>query len=266
MKIGITGINGRMGTQIAKLVHKNDVTEIIFGLVDKKLNLEGEDIGKMTGIDDLNLKSGSDIDQLFQKSDAVIDFSSPELSILCAKKAAEYQKILVCGTTGFTEKQKQNLYEASNDTVIIYSTNMSIGVNLLMNLTEKVAKILHEDYDAEIIEMHHRHKKDAPSGTALSLGEAIANGRNLNFGEVAKKTRDGMVGKRTKNEIGFASLRGGDVIGDHTVIFAGDGERIELSHKASDRIIYAKGAIRATIWASGQKKGFYSMRDVLKGF
>lgn len=266
MKIGITGVNGRMGTQIAKLVYDNVVTEIAAGLVDKKLNLDGENIGKIANIDNLNLPATSNIDELFEKSQAVIDFSSPELSILCAKKAAEHKKIFVCGTTGFTEEQKQNLYESSNNTVIIYSTNMSIGVNLLMNLTENVAKILHEDYDAEIIEMHHRHKKDAPSGTALSLGEAVAKGRGLNFGEVAKRTRDGITGARTKNEIGFASLRGGDVIGDHNVIFASDGERIELSHKASNRTIYAKGAIRAAIWGSGQKSGLYSMRDVLKGF
>jgi len=266
MKIGITGINGRMGAQIAQLVCKNDITEIAFGLVDKKFGLDGKNIGDITSIKGLDLNASSDIDALFQSSDVVIDFSSPELSILCAKKAVEYQKILVCGTTGLTEAQKQNLYEASLETKIVYSTNMSIGINLLMNLTEKVAKILHEDYDAEIIEMHHRYKKDASSGTALSLGEAVANGRGLNFGEVAKRTRDGITGERSKNEIGFASLRGGDVIGDHSVIFASDGERVELTHKASNRIIYAKGAIRAAIWASGQENGLYSMRDVLRGF
>jgi 4-hydroxy-tetrahydrodipicolinate reductase len=266
MKIGITGINGRMGTQIAKLIYENDITEIAFGLVDKKLGLDGQDIGEIIGIKSLNLFASNDIDALFKNSDAVIDFSSPELSILCAKKAAHYKKIFVCGTTGFTEEQKQFLYDAAAQTKIVYSTNMSIGINLLMNLTEKVAKILHEDYDAEIIEMHHRYKKDAPSGTALSLGQAVANGRGLDFGKVAKRTRDGIVGARTKNEIGFASLRGGDVIGDHSVIFASDGERIELTHKASNRVIYAKGAIRAAIWASGQENGLYSMRDVLKGF
>ncbi|MDA7705393.1 4-hydroxy-tetrahydrodipicolinate reductase [Rickettsiales bacterium] len=266
MKIGITGINGRMGTQIAQLVYQNDITEIAFGLVDKKLGLDGQNIGEIIGIKNINLEANSDIDKLFKNSDAVIDFSAPELSILCAQKAAQYNKIFICGTTGFTEKQKQNLHEASIKTKIVYSTNMSIGVNLLMNLTEKVSKILHEDYDAEIIEMHHRYKKDAPSGTALSLGEAVAQGRGLDFGEVAKRTRDGITGERTKNEIGFASLRGGDVIGDHSVIFASDGERVELTHKASNRIIYAKGAIRAAIWASGQKNGLYSMRDVLKGF
>ena len=266
MKIGITGINGRMGTQIAQLVHQHDIADISFGLVDKNLGLDGQNIGEIVGIKNLDLVANSDIDELFKNSDAVIDFSAPELSILCAKKAAQYKKIFICGTTGFTESQKQNLYGAAVKTKIFYSTNMSIGVNLLMNLTEKVAKILHEDYDAEIIEMHHRYKKDAPSGTALSLGEAVASGRGLNFGEVAKRTRDGITGERTKNEIGFASLRGGDVIGDHSVIFASDGERVELTHKASNRIIYAKGAIRAAIWASGQENGIYSMRDVLKGF
>ena len=133
-----------------------------------------------------------------------------------------------------------------------------------MNLSEQVARILHSDYDVEIFEMHHKNKVDAPSGTALSLGEAVAKGRNLNFGEVCRKTREGIVGKRAENEIGFCALRGGDVIGDHSVIFAGTGERIELVHKASNRDIYAVGALRAAIWAVGKPQGFYTMQDVLK--
>jgi 4-hydroxy-tetrahydrodipicolinate reductase len=141
---------------------------------------------------------------------------------------------------------------------------MSIGVNLLMNLAEQVAQTLHSDYDAEIFEMHHRDKIDAPSGTALCLGEAVAKGRGLNFGEVSRKSRDGIIGKRETNEIGFCALRGGDVIGDHSVIFAGNGERIELTHKASNRDIYAAGALRAAIWSNGKPQGFYSMQDVLK--
>ena len=141
---------------------------------------------------------------------------------------------------------------------------MSIGINLLMNLAEEVAKTLHSDFDAEILEMHHRNKVDSPSGTALSLGKAVAKGRGLDFGEVSRKTRDGIIGKRSDNEIGFAALRGGDVIGDHTVIFAGPGERIELTHKASNRDIYANGALRAAVWSVDKDRGFYTMQDVLK--
>ena len=205
----------------------------------------------------------NNLEDCFEKSDVIIDFSSPELTLLCAKLASVYGKTLVSGTTGFTLEQKQKLRDYSSDAVIIWSSNMSIGVNLLLTLSEKVANILHDDYDIEILEAHHRNKVDAPSGTALCLGEAVAKGRGLDFGKVLRRTRDGIIGKRNKEEIGFASLRGGDVIGDHSVIFCGDGERVELTHKASNRIIYAKGAIRAAIWSKDQKNGFYSMRDVL---
>ncbi len=267
MKIGITGINGRMGKTIVKSLGENEFTDLAFGSVRKGSSLIGKDIGEIVGFDKNGILASDDLEQMFDKCDAVIDFSSPELTLECAKLAAKHKKILVSGTTGITESQKQQLAGFSANCVIIWSSNMSIGVNLLINLSEKVAKILHNDYDAEIFEMHHNNKVDAPSGTALSLGEAIAKGRGLNFGEVCRKTRDGIIGKREKNEIGFSSLRGGDVIGDHTVIFAGIGERIELSHKASNRDIYARGAIRAAIWGSGKKNNqgnrLYSMRDVL---
>ena len=180
-----------------------------------------------------------------------------------AKKCAEQKKVLVCGTTGFSENEKQQFASHAKDTVIIWSSNMSLGVNLLMNLTEKVAGILHEDFDVEIVEMHHKNKVDAPSGTSLSLGAAVAQGRHIELQKNAVMARVGKDAKRNKGEIGFATLRGGDVIGDHTVIFAGDGERIELTHKASSRDIFAKGAIRAAIWGTAKQPGFYSMRDVL---
>jgi 4-hydroxy-tetrahydrodipicolinate reductase len=267
MKIGITGINGRMGKTLVKAVSENEFTELTFGLVRNGSSLIGKDVGEIVGLDKNGILASDDLEKMFLACDAIIDFSSPELTLECAKLAAKYNKILISGTTGITENQKQQLAGFAASCVIIWSSNMSIGVNLLINLSEKVAKILHNDYDAEIFEMHHHNKVDAPSGTALSLGEAIAKGRGLNFGEVCRKTRDGIVGKREKNEIGFSSLRGGDVIGDHTVIFAGIGERVELSHKASNRDIYARGSIRAAIWGSGkrsnQESGFYSMRDVL---
>jgi 4-hydroxy-tetrahydrodipicolinate reductase len=204
------------------------------------------------------------LDEFVKSSEVIIDFSAPALTIDVAKLVNKYGKILVSGTTGLTDDQKQELKNLTGNCVIIWSSNMSIGVNVLMNLAEQVSKTLHNDYDVEIYEMHHKHKVDAPSGTALSLGEAVAKGRNLNFGEVCRKTRDGIIGKRGENEIGFCSLRGGDVIGDHSVIFAGPGERVELTHKASNRNIYALGAIRAAIWSEGKTHGFYSMKDVLK--
>jgi 4-hydroxy-tetrahydrodipicolinate reductase len=205
----------------------------------------------------------SDINQFVQSCDAIIDFSAPALSLEMAAKCAEFKKVLVCGTTGFSEGEKQKFASYAKDTPIIWSSNMSLGVNLLMNLAEKVAGILRDDFDVEIVEMHHRNKVDAPSGTALSLGAAVAKGRGVDLEKVGTTTRSGKEAKRIKGEIGFATLRGGDVIGDHSVVFAGDGERIELTHKASNRDIFAKGAVRAAIWGSAKQPGFYSMRDVL---
>lgn len=263
MKIAITGINGRMGKTVAKAVLENDLTDISSALLEPANKLVGADVGKIIGGDEIGIKATDNLEEFVKNAEVIIDFSAPNLTVDLAKMVAKYDKILVSGTTGLSEEQKQELKTLSKDCVIIWSSNMSIGVNLLMNLAEQVARILHSDYDAEIFEMHHRNKVDAPSGTALSLGEAVARGRNLNFGEVSRKTRDGIIGKRSENEIGFCSLRGGDVIGDHSVIFAGSGERVELTHKASSREIYALGALRAAIWAEGKPSGFYTMRDVL---
>jgi 4-hydroxy-tetrahydrodipicolinate reductase len=264
MKIGIIGISGRMGKSVAKAALKDDLHDISAGLVRLGSDLVGKDIGAIIGGDNLGVVATDNLEELVRNSEVIIDFSNPALSLQLAELIEKYQKTLVCGTTGFSEDEKLQLKNHAKNCIIIWSSNMSIGVNLLMNLAEQVAKTLHSDYDAEIFEMHHRDKIDAPSGTALSLGEAVAKGRGLNFGEVSRKSRDGIVGKRGENEIGFCALRGGDVIGDHSVIFAGSGERIELVHKASNRDIYAGGAIRAAIWAKGKPQGFYTMQDVLK--
>ncbi|MCE3255848.1 MAG: 4-hydroxy-tetrahydrodipicolinate reductase [Rickettsiaceae bacterium] len=263
MKIGIIGITGRMGQSVAKAVLENDLTDISGGLVRLGSELSGQDIGKIIGGDNLGINATDNLEEMVKNSDVIIDFSNPDLALQIAGFSSKYNKILVSGTTGFSEAQKQQFKNYAQNCVIVWSSNMSIGVNLLMNLAEQVAKLLHSDYDVEIFEMHHRNKIDAPSGTALALGEAVAKGRNLNFGEVYRKSRDGIVGKRSDNEIGFCSLRGGDVIGDHSVIFAGSGERVELTHKASNRDIYAIGSIRAAIWSQGKPHGFYTMRDVL---
>jgi 4-hydroxy-tetrahydrodipicolinate reductase len=263
MKIGIIGITGRMGQFVAKTILSNDLNDISFGLVRPGSDLVGKDIGKIIGEKNLGAKATDNLEELVKNSDAVIDFSNPELTLQTANLVARHNKILISGTTGLSDEQKTQLKNHSKNCVIIWSSNMSVGVNLLMNLAEQVARILHSNFDVEILEMHHRNKVDAPSGTALSLGEAVAKGRNLDFGEVCRKTRDGIVGKRTENEIGFCALRGGDVIGDHSVIFAGNGERVELVHKASNRDIYATGAIRAAIWAEGKPNGFYTMGEVL---
>lgn len=263
MKIGVTGITGRMGRTIATLVLQEPITELSSALVREGAGLEGTDLGEFLGFEKNGGKMLSNIDQFVQSVEAVIDFSSPALSLEMAAKCAQFKKVLVCGTTGFSDAEKQKFASYAKDAAIIWSSNMSLGVNLLMNLAEKVAGILHDDFDIEIVEMHHKNKVDAPSGTALSLGAAVAKGRGVDLQKVGKTTRSGKEAKREKGEIGFAALRGGDVIGDHTVIFAGDGERVELTHKASNRDIFAKGAIRAAIWGTAKQPGFYSMRDVL---
>lgn len=264
MKIGVTGITGRMGRTIATLVLQDVLVELSSALVRQGGGLENADLGEFLGFEKSGAKMTSDINQFIQACDAIIDFSSPALSLEMAAKCAENKKVLICGTTGFSEAEKQKFASYAKDAVIVWSSNMSLGVNLLMNLAEKVAGILHDDFDVEILEMHHKNKVDAPSGTALSLGAAVAQGRSVELQKNAVMARVGKDAKRNKGEIGFATLRGGDVIGDHTVIFAGDGERIELTHKASNRDIFAKGAIRAAIWGSAKDVGFYSMRDVLK--
>jgi len=265
MKIGITGIRGRMASTLALEIVNNNLFDISGALVREGYDEVGEDIGEFLGLDKkTNSLITDNVEKLFEESDAVIDFSSPELTMRCAEMASRKGKILISGTTGLSDEDRDKLEMLANNCVIIHSNNMSIGVNLLLNLVEETASLLREDFDTEVLEMHHRNKKDAPSGTALMLGKAIARGRNLNFGEVSRKVRDGVVGPRETNEIGFAVLRGGDVVGEHTVIFAGAGERIELSHKATSRLIFVNGAIRAAIWASGKKKGFYTMQDVLK--
>jgi 4-hydroxy-tetrahydrodipicolinate reductase len=263
MKIGVTGITGRMGRTIASQILQDPIVELSSGLIRAESASAKGDLGEFLGFTKNGGKMLSDLDQFLASCDAVIDFSSPALSLEIAKKCAESKKVLVCGTTGFSEEEKKLFASYAQHTAIIWSSNMSLGVNLLMNLAEKVAGILHDDFDIEIVEMHHKNKVDAPSGTALSLGAAVAKGRGVDLQVAGKTTRSGKEAKREKGEIGFAALRGGDVIGDHTVIFAGDGERVELTHKASNRDIYAKGAIRAAIWGSAKQPGFYSMRDVL---
>lgn len=264
MKIGIVGCTGRMGRAIVEEILLNDNCELSGGAVRASSDFVGMDVGTLAGVEPVGINASGSLDKLFDDSDAVIDFSNPTTSIKCAEIASSKGKVHVIGTTGFSEEEKNQLAKFAENSTIIWSANMSIGVNVLSAITEQVAKILDEAFDIEIVEMHHCHKVDAPSGTALLLGEAAAKGREVNLESVACKSRDGIVGTRPRGEIGFATLRGGDVVGEHTVMFAGDGERIELTHKASSRKIFAKGSVRAALWAKDKKHGFYSMKDVIK--
>jgi 4-hydroxy-tetrahydrodipicolinate reductase len=263
MKIGIVGCTGRMGKALIEEIFLNSNCELSGGAVRPGSDFVGIDIGSLAGINPVGINSCGSLEALFENSDAVIDFSNPEVSMKCAAIAATQNKIHVIGTTGFSSEDKAKLADYAKKATIIWSANMSIGVNIIAALTEQVAAILDDHYDIEIVEMHHCHKVDAPSGTAILLGESAATGRKVPLADVARKSRDGIIGARPRGEIGFSTIRGGDVVGEHTVMFAGDGERIEITHKASSRKIFAKGAVRAALWAKGKKKGFYSMKDVL---
>jgi len=263
MKIGIVGCAGRMGRMLMNAVMDAEGCQLSGGTERPGSSLVGVDVGELLGRGPAQAFVGENPAALFAASDAVIDFTAPAATLSHAALAAEMGKILVIGTTGLSNDDEAKLAEAAQKTTIVYAPNFSVGVNLLMALTEKAAAIMGDDYDIEIVEMHHHHKVDSPSGTALGLGRSAAKGRGVALEDVWRKSRDGIVGARPKGEIGFATLRGGDVVGDHTVMFAADGERIELSHKASSRAVFAKGAVRAALWAKNQAPGLYSMRDVL---
>jgi 4-hydroxy-tetrahydrodipicolinate reductase len=223
----------------------------------------GSDIGLLIGAGELGVAVTDDPVALFAEADAVIDFTTPQATRRHAELAAQAEVVYVIGTTGLAAEDQAVIDQAAIQTVVIQAANMSLGVNLLQLITEQVARALDPDYDIEIVEMHHRHKVDAPSGTALMLGRAAAEGRGVDLDGVARKAREGQVGARPRGEIGFATLRGGDVPGEHTVIFATEGERIELTHKAGSREIFARGALKAALWGRGRSAGLYTMRDVL---
>ena len=263
MKIGIVGCAGRMGRMLVAEVLRTKGAKLGGGTELAKSPVLGTDLGTLIGQKPAGVTITSDAKALFGACDAVIDFTTPAATAKHIEYARAAGTALIVGTTGLPAETKGLLKTAAKKAVIVQAPNMSAGVNALMALTEKLAGVLKDDYDIEIVEMHHRHKVDAPSGTALGLGEAAARGRGVALDKVARKTRDGQVGARPKGEIGFATLRGGDVVGDHTVVFAADGERIEITHKASSREVFARGAVRAAMWAKGKTAGLYTMRDVL---
>jgi 4-hydroxy-tetrahydrodipicolinate reductase len=264
LKIAIAGASGRMGIALIKALATHPTLELTAVGIRSGGGALARSHFEAAGVSFANELITEQTAQLFEAADAVIDYTAPENTVGLAGLAALHRKILVSGTTGLSSAQKEALIRAGESTRIVWSANMSVGVNLLMALVEQAAAKLGPDADIEIVEMHHRHKVDAPSGTALALGESAARGRDVNLADVAVRTRDGITGARKEGTIGFASLRGGDVIGDHSVIFASQGERLELSHKASDRDIFAKGALVAAEWVAAKPNGFYTMRDVVK--
>jgi 4-hydroxy-tetrahydrodipicolinate reductase len=263
MRIGVLGCAGRMGrANLREVLGAQGVS--LSGGVERPGHAAGnEDLGTLAGLDPIGLRAGSDAAALIAASDVVIEFSTPEASLAHARLCADRGCAHVVGTTGLDAAQDRELQGLAQRTPIVRAANMSLGVNLLLGLVRQVAGILDETYDIEIVEIHHRHKVDAPSGTALALGRAAAAGRGVDPAAAWVRARDGVTGPRAPGSIGFAVLRGGDAVGDHTVMFAGEGERIELTHKASDRRIYARGALRAARWAVGKPAGLYGMADVL---
>jgi len=262
-RIGVVGCAGRMGRMLIATIAATPGCVVAGGSERPGSAAIGRDVGTVAGIEPLNLPVFDDAGDLFAAADAVLDFTAPAVSVAHAALAARHKKVHVIGTTGLESDQIAALERAGRDTRIVFAPNMSLGVNLLFAVVEQVARSLDPDWDIEIVEMHHHHKVDAPSGTALALGRAAAKGRGVKLDDVARRSRDGIVGARVRGEIGFATLRGGDVVGDHTVIFAAEGERVEITHKAGSRAIFARGAIRAALWARGKKPGLYGMKDVL---
>ena len=263
MKIGVVGCAGRMGRMLVREAHETAGCEVAGGIEAPGAVALGEDIGALAGLAPLGLTAGSDARALFAAVDAVLEFTTPEATAAHAALAAETGCVHVVGTTGLTTEHEAALGDAARRTAVVWAPNMSLGVNLLLRLTEQVAAALGDDYDIEITEIHHRYKADAPSGTALALGRAAAKGRGVDLDDVGVRGRDGVGAPRRRGDIGFSALRGGDIVGEHTVILAADGERLELAHRATSRQIYARGAVRAALWARDKPPGLYGMADVL---
>lgn len=261
-KIVIAGATGRMGHALLQGVFEDESLQL-YGALDRAGSPNiGRDAGELFG-KNAGVYISDNAHETLQGADVLIDFTRPEASMDYLEICQRHHVKHVIGTTGFTVEQKARIAAASKQIAIVFAPNMSVGVTLLINLVEQAAKVLGDSYDIEVVEMHHRHKIDAPSGTALRLGEAAAQGMGQELKDCAIYAREGVTGEREAGKIGFATLRGGDVVGDHTVVFAGIGERVELTHKASSRATFALGALRAAKFLSDKKTGLYDMRDVL---
>lgn len=259
----VTGASGRMGQTLIRLAGASDKLRLAACVERAGHPWIGQDVGEAMGGAALGVKVTDDPLEAFAKAQAVVDFTAPSATVDFAALAAQARAVHVIGTTGLEPEHLAKIEAASRHAVIVRAGNMSLGVNLLVRLTEKVARALDADWDVEIVEAHHRMKVDAPSGTALMLGAAAAAGRGVSLEDTKVSGRDGITGARDRGTIGFSAIRGGDIVGEHDVIFAGEGERITLRHVATDRAIFARGALRAALWGQGQKPGQYDMMDVL---
>ncbi len=263
MRIAIVGAAGRMGRNLIEATHQAEGVSVGAAIVRPGSSLIGADAGEMAGVGPLAVKIVDSLEAACDHFDVLIDFTLPEVTAQNLAFCRANNKKIVIGTTGLTDEQKAQLDEAAKDIAIVFAPNMSVGVNLTLKLLQMAAAVLGDEVDIEIIEAHHRHKIDAPSGTALAMGEAVAETLGRDLKECAVYGREGRTGERDRKTIGFETIRAGDIVGEHTVMFAGIGERIEITHKASSRMTFAKGAVRAAAWLAGEEKGLFDMRDVL---
>ena len=263
MRLIVAGAGGRMGRALMRAISETEGAVVTGALEAPGSELIGKDAGVLAGLPANGIELSADLWSLSANADGILDFTVPAATIANVAIAAQRGLVHVIGTTGLSASDMAVIRSVTARAVVVQSGNMSLGVNLLAALAKRVAQSLDEDFDIEILEMHHKAKIDAPSGTALMLGQAVADGRKISLDKRSARGRDGITGARNSGDIGFASLRGGTVTGDHSVIFAGPHERLTLSHHAEDRMIFAHGALKAALWAHGKKPGLYSMADVL---
>jgi 4-hydroxy-tetrahydrodipicolinate reductase len=263
IKLAIAGAGGRMGRELARIVHAAEGCELAAGLEAPGSPFVGQDNGELVGVGKLGLAISDKPEAVIDGCDAIIDFTIPKATLALVERTAKAGRAHIIGTTGIDAAGDEAIRLAAKRAAIVKTGNFSLGVNLLAAMVRQAARKLGEDFDIEVLEMHHRAKIDAPSGTALMLGKAAAEGRSISLKDKSVRSRDGHTGARNSGDIGFATLRGGTVVGDHTVIFAGNGERLELRHVAESRELFARGAVKAAIWAVGQQPGLFSMTDVL---
>ncbi len=259
----VAGAAGKMGSRIAALAKDYPDLKLVGAFERKGHEAIGKDVGEVIGIGRIDIPISDNLDEIIDNADVVISFTAPEASIEHLSIASKKKKAVVIGTTGFSKEGIQSVKELSKSIPVVLAPNMSVGVNLLFKVLGDIAKVLGDDYDIEIVESHHRLKKDAPSGTALKMAQVISEAINRNLDEVAVYARKGMIGERTRKEIGIQTVRAGDIVGEHTVLFGGLGERIEITHKASSRDTFARGALKAAMWIYGKPAGLYDMINVL---
>ena len=262
-RIAVMGAAGRMGKTLIEAVQLVDGAGLSAAIDRADSSLVGADVGELVAQGKMGVNLAGDLTAVLDQFDVLVDFTHPSVTLKNLEVCRQAGKAMVIGTTGFTPEEKQVLAEAGKQIPIVFAANFSVGVNLCLKLLDTAARVLGDDVDIEIIEAHHRHKVDAPSGTALRMGEVVANALGRDLQKVAVYGREGQTGARERETIGFATVRAGDVVGDHTVLFAADGERVEITHKASSRMTFAKGAVRAALWLQKRPPGLYDMQDVL---